>query len=398
MVTVIDSIMGSGKTSYMIQMINDNPDRRYMFITPYLSEVARIKQACAASDFQDPQNYGQGKTSNLKELLAAGCNIVSTHALFMRVDEETRALITQGGYTLILDEVVNVIEYIDVKSTDVELILAELCSLDETGRLIWKEQEYSGRFIDVKNSVILGEVYLVNQKSLVKVLPVRVFRCFKEAFVLTYMFECQLQKYYFDAFGVDYVRRGVTLAENGMYVLGESGASQGQDYTITIYQGRMNEIGENETALSKSWYQKAKNRGSMLKLKRNLRNYFRNVLRSPAELTLWTTFTDYQKELQGKGYTEGFIPCNARSSNEYRERINVAYTINRYVNPMISHFFHSRGIVIAQDQYALSELLQFLFRSGVREGKTINLYIPSKRMRRLLNEWFEAQKCLNVAM
>ena len=37
----------------------------------------------------------------------------------------------------------------------------------------------------------------------------------------------------------------------------------------------------------------------------------------------------------------------------------------------------------------MSEMLQFLWRSAIREGKEINVYIPSIRMRKLLEQWIK---------
>jgi hypothetical protein len=42
---------------------------------------------------------------------------------------------------------------------------------------------------------------------------------------------------------------------------------------------------------------------------------------------------------------------------------------------------------INQDMYALSVLIQWLFRSAVRKGEEVWIYIPSKRMRSLLERW-----------
>ena len=81
-----------------------------------------------------------------------------------------------------------------------------------------------------------------------------------------------------------------------------------------------------------------------------------------------------------------------RASNEYRERTAVAYLVNKYFNPVIKNFFISKGIQVDEDGYALSEMLQFLWRSGIRDGKRITVYIPSKRMRNLLKKWIEEQK------
>ena len=43
-ICVLDSVPGSGKTSYMIKYINELPeDKRVIFITPFLDEVERVK-------------------------------------------------------------------------------------------------------------------------------------------------------------------------------------------------------------------------------------------------------------------------------------------------------------------------------------------------------------------
>ena len=40
-------------------------------------------------------------------------------------------------------------------------------------------------------------------------------------------------------------------------------------------------------------------------------------------------------------------------------------------------------------------MLQFIWRSAIRDGEEIWIYIPSIRMRRLLYEWIEEQNNLN---
>ena len=44
-----------------------------------------------------------------------------------------------------------------------------------------------------------------------------------------------------------------------------------------------------------------------------------------------------------------------------------------------------------EDAYALSEMLQFIWRSAIRDGKEIWVYLPSVRMRSLLEEWIRIQ-------
>lgn len=43
----------------------------------------------------------------------------------------------------------------------------------------------------------------------------------------------------------------------------------------------------------------------------------------------------------------------------------------------------------SEDLFALSTLLQWIWRSQVRDGKSIDIYIPSERMRSLLKLWID---------
>ncbi|MEG2695893.1 MAG: hypothetical protein RR966_15745, partial [Acinetobacter sp.] len=42
-----------------------------------------------------------------------------------------------------------------------------------------------------------------------------------------------------------------------------------------------------------------------------------------------------------------------------------------------------------EDIFALSEMVQWVWRSAIREGNPINIYVPSSRMRDLLERWLE---------
>jgi hypothetical protein len=104
---------------------------------------------------------------------------------------------------------------------------------------------------------------------------------------------------------------------------------------------------------------------------------------------MWTTFKDFQKYLSGKGYTKGFVSVNARATNEFRHKKNLAYCANIFLNPIIKQFFQTKDIKIYEEQYALSELVQWIWRSAIRDGNEINIYIPSSRMRELLIDWLK---------
>ena len=56
---------------------------------------------------------------------------------------------------------------------------------------------------------------------------------------------------------------------------------------------------------------------------------------------------------------------------------------------VIKQFFKENGVNINEDLYATSELIQWLWRSRIRKYESINVYIPSKRMRSLLIDWLD---------
>jgi hypothetical protein len=149
----------------------------------------------------------------------------------------------------------------------------------------------------------------------------------------------------------------------------------------------MNNIGDDKFALSSSWYENKKHLHK--KLKNNILNYFQHITKSKSNFNMWTTFKTYKPKMAGKGYTKGFVSCNARATNEFSHKNTLVFTINWFINPIIKEYFYSYGCKLEDDLYALSELIQWIWRSDIRNGNEINLYIPSQRMRNLLIDWLD---------
>ena len=93
--------------------------------------------------------------------------------------------------------------------------------------------------------------------------------------------------------------------------------------------------------------------------------------------------------LTGKGYTNGFLSYNIRATNEYRKRTCLAYCVNVFFNPFMKNYFLAYGVEVQEDVYALSEMIQWIWRSAIRDGEEIWVYIPSNRMRSLLENWLD---------
>ena len=109
--------MGSGKTSAMLKYALDNPEKHFLYVTPYLNEIQRVRTQ-SHYIFKEPQNRGEGKLVALHALLSEGKNVATTHALFLLATSETIQLIREYEYTLILDETLDIFrEYNEVVSS-----------------------------------------------------------------------------------------------------------------------------------------------------------------------------------------------------------------------------------------------------------------------------------------
>ena len=65
------------------------------------------------------------------------------------------------------------------------------------------------------------------------------------------------------------------------------------------------------------------------------------------------------------------------------------YIVNIFMNVSDKRFYQRNGIEVDEDAYALSVMVQWIWRSAIRDGDEIYLYIPSSRMRTLLLDWIE---------
>ncbi len=402
-IKVVDSIMGSGKTSAMINKMKMEKDKKFIYITPYLDEVARIKEECSELNFYEPTNSNTTgtKLEGFKKLMLYGNNIVSTHSLFSNVDDACLNHIKANGYTLILDEVFEVVSKLQLTKHDVSVILKEYVEIEQDNRVRWIEGKYCGRFNDVREMCNNNSIYLHNSQFFFWCFPVEIFDAFEETYVLTYLFEGQLQKHYYDMYNVEYEYLGASKLDDN-YVIGDKvcdfAVRDNLKDLITIYDGKMNSnyflvsntTNYKKTELSSTWIMNAP-QWSKDQLKANLRNYFVNLMKSSTSNNLWTTKKSFKGDIKGKGYSKSFITLNTRATNTYSDRNTLAYVYNKYLNPIDKQFFKYKGIEVDEEMLALSEMLQWIWRSAIRNGEPINIYIPSTRMRELLMKYLDCE-------
>ena len=417
--SIVDSIMGGGKTTAALQKINRGYGLRFIYVTPYLPEVERVIKN--TRDFYQPKDLGEGKLDSLHDLLCDGKNIVCTHALFLRATKETMQLIYHGRYILILDEALEILhEYNSVVSVSKQvndktvkwLIRTNSLKVDDCFRAYWNGDEEEGfQFSEIVRFSENKTLRCVRNNLYVEYDP-EIFRTFQQIYVLTYLFKGSTLDAFFKMHGFNYEMLSAKRIGKDKFEFCEYTNEQEMKVQfaklITIYDGSYNDFGrENPSAYSIKWLKRQTPEEIDL-IKKNMRNY-KNFVNATSNDVMWTTSISgkakerlmqkgfkYTKKLTAEEKKQSekelrnlcqFVPCNARATNDFDKRHVLLYMLNRYFNPNLEDFFSVRGYTLDEDQFALSELLQWIWRSAIRKGEPISLYIPSSRMRNLLQEW-----------
>lgn len=387
-ITVIDSIMGSGKTTWAINYINDHPEKNFLYVTPLLSEINRIIDNTKWIMWQ-PDNRKKTKLADIKDIIIKNVNIGTTHALFQNFDQECIDLFRQNEYILILDETLDIIDELPYKKKDIELLEKSGCIEEgENFVLEWVDKDEDQFYIkdlkDLETMIKTRKVIKIGNYKLLWQFPPYIFDLFAETYILTYLFESSMLYYYFKLNKIEFTKKSI---KDGQIVeFFKAPTIQYREY-IHIYRGPMNSNYEkpDEYALSKQYFKKHPK--AIRQMKKNIYNFFRWNTRSSSKERMWTTYKVYKDKMKGEGYTKGFVSCNARATNDYSHKTALAYCANFFMKPIIVDYFADLGVEIDQSLYALGNLLQWIWRSAIRGCGAISVYIPSLRMRTLLYQW-----------
>ncbi|MCU7806122.1 MAG: hypothetical protein KZQ96_23360 [Candidatus Thiodiazotropha sp. (ex Lucinoma borealis)] len=425
-ITVVDSLMGTGKSTWLIKYLNDeyadittrspgNPPKKFIVIVHSLDEVDRFTEACPTLGFKNPEPIYGRKLYGLQSLTDDGENIVTTHSLFKSMTPEVIESFHSYGYTLMIDEVLSSVEiFSNLSPKDREMLFTGgYVSADEdTGRLRWNNDDHgdyplTGRFNDIRKLCEIGSVVLFRDTTLLWEFPSEFLQAFHDIYVFTYLFEGSPMAAYLKSQGFTYTAKSVNESMDGLIDIcevDESAVKARLRELITIYEGPMNEIGRkprrgNEKPLSASWYKRAAKDGTdkLKQLKSSTENFFKKISATPASDNMWTVYKASAKTLKGARYARQWTPLNLKATNDLVDKKAAAYLCNLHLHTSIRNYFISRNISVSDDLFALSEMVQWIWRSQIRRGDPITLYVPSSRMRELLRNWLNSSNILELS-
>lgn len=405
-IKVVDAICGSGKTTWIFEYIRQHPERKWVFVSPYLDEAGdgnekgRIQKELPEFNFKAPSGT-PSKTADFLRLAKKGHNIAITHKLFTGFTVEVASVLAEQKYHLVIDETIDLVTFFEgIGHEDVKfLILAGMVVCAPNGQLHWNEEKwpnYSGRDIHIKQLCELGCLWLYGEDVLIQRIPPTCMKACESVTILTYLFEAslmhcwmQLNEMQWEYHYPDTLRKPDEIKQ----ILRDKLHFVKHPKLITDLQ-RTHQGLYKSNVFNVGWYQKS-TKDTLERVKKSIETTLKEQI--PKGEVFWTTFKDYEKDLEGVGYTRAkktngvlrkpFVSKNMRASNEYRDCTNCIYAVNIYPHGSLDSHLRQFDVQIDKDLFALSEVIQFIFRGSIREHKDMYVYILSERMLKLVKDW-----------
>lgn len=217
-VEIVDSCMGSSKSTNTLKYMDDNPQQRYIYVSPLLSEVdidGRVPKALNNIEIFSPTDANGTKGDHLLELIKQGCNVCCSHSLYSSLTDQHFNQIAIGNYIVIIDEEINVIGGFDNYSdSDIQWLIekGDVSISDTDGMVSWvgdkskitKDHKYY-EFLRCCES---GVLYSSKRSSTMMVtqLPIRLFECANRVIILTYLFDNNILNSFLKLKGFDVIQ------------------------------------------------------------------------------------------------------------------------------------------------------------------------------------------------
>lgn len=423
-VEILDALCGTGKTHAIIAWMHRNPTQRYLYVSPLLSEIEeRIVPECEQLGFKKPeQTKDKTKGEHLLELLSEGHNIAFTHSLYSRLTKEHLDTIEQQGYVLIIDEEVTLIEPLTdsygseygYTNNDLKYLYNDgKISVDseDYGRVVWNWDDYGekAKYSRLKAMCDLEMIYCADSKidkktgdrideihSLVVQLPLRLLYSCRRVILISYLFKGSIMDTFLSLKDVPVVpldtnKEGIVLRYSNDEI-----KDQIRPLINFIETPSTRKIGRKR--LTYRWYTFDMTEQDAKAIAAAIRSVG-NAVGATHKDMMWTVPQDRARGnkknkvyIKPRGYSakDCYVFCSARATNSYDKKNTLVHALYRHPNLTLEQYLQHYGAKIDKDVFALSELIQWVWRSQIRNKKPINLCILSTRMRILFEDWLNS--------
>lgn len=361
-IEVLDSIMGSGKTTGVIKWMKDNPQNKYLYVSPLLTEVEeRIPQECLELEFVSPNTVNhKTKADHLLELLEQGVNVSFTHSLFESLKKDHLRLIDRENYVLIIDEEIDFIDQYQGGEYRKEDIL----TLEKTGHIkvheedlgrvewTWDQDKFEEKsnYGKLKRMCDLKMLHCAKRDRgmIVLHLPIALVEAASRTIVMTYLFEGSIMHKFMELKGVS-VKPFIEI----QLLKTEAQVKQEACDKIEIFDTPSTRKIKYliNYRLTSSWYKDQASREDLAKVAKAIRSA---CSKGDREVTMYTvpkhTVITSRRSMKAPIKVVGYaaelcwLYCGTKATNEYAHKNVLVHAFNRHPIVPVMAYLQDYGV------------------------------------------------------
>ena len=400
-ISIIDYPCGFGKTTTLIETIAQLSELKFLIVVQTLDEVRRVLQEAPEGRLKSPESpstSGKTKSQQLEDLVLSGASIVITHALY----ERAGTLALEGGlnhYNVIIDEVPNAVtvaRQVSFQSFQKHYLEPGYCEVAPSGLVSPTEKGLSEadslkEVMDGKTmeDLFSGRLFHDGLSHLIQTIPVYLFTRPLSVTVLTFMAEGTLFTKFLSKSDIDYqILKGTGSAavfrETARQKLSIRTIPALEDVSFAFnkqqsYRPKSQEVSKVNDALKNLRQRKLADvplADLMVTCAKS------NWYHSATELSKAGPFAKLSRMFKGANW----VPNTTRGTNNYSHCSHAVYLYEQNANPVLLQWLGANTRAF-RDAYALSEMIQWIWRTQIRNGEPVCVYMPSKKMRVIVERW-----------
>lgn len=442
-IRVIDAVMGTGKSKWVIMQVKANPTKNFIIVLPILSELRRYEDELVGTSLMVSLYDGTKKKDRFDVAISSARVILITHTLFEEyLNDFSYELLEEKKWNLIMDEVVTAFETITISNIHVrgfvDCKILSIKSIDDTLKKLIPDHDLVDSNLNKSDHDVLPQ-----EKEFLKSLKAKDlygtahysskshkktwyysfslreqrFKNFCTIMILTYPFKDTDLDYWFQIKKLklqhlELTRTATTNSLSDFALKSHSGKYSGSsfkhliEFIDTASKPNKEKYGEKFHDFSSSSMKNAfnldnNNNNFNIRKQKEVKNALINLFQNKRKLSvspdefMFTCkkkyiplFQDSKNGLSAKFIgEETFLAFNVRATNTQSHKHYLAYLYNAFPFPAVEQRVQSSGLAYNRDRFSLYVVIQWLWRSAIRNNEKIYLYMPSRRMRNILEKW-----------
>lgn len=394
-IEVLDALPGCGKTYAAFQHIADNPGKPWLYLTPTLAELkTRVPEECTKKIlvFNILGEDTEDKSEEVLKAFKNRENVACTHALMLRFQDRHIEEIVKGEYQVVCDEELNLISNFPITKQDSDFLLAhKLIEVSEDdGKVTFTDKDMSldAKYGDVKQLADMGCLYAAKRKQsmLVTQISPRLINAADRFILLTYQYKGSIMQTFMEMQGYKHKELNLPLKKTPKEIV------QGLNNLIEFIETPSVKAVQRKHSLSKSWWDVT----STEKDREEVTKAIRSVIKASKESIENVIYTLPKNRVHKGNKTlikteyirkDNFLSCSTRSTCEYEYKSLAIHAYALYPPQAVKAYLQDMGHTVDDDVYALNMLIQWLFRTRIRNDEPVKVSLLSKKMNVLFKTW-----------